>query len=207
MLPVEQRLILMAEDDDNDVFFLERALKQAEIAHPLHRVRNGEEAIAYLRGDGPYHDRKQFPAAAIPTARLENAAQDGFEVIEWVRGPSPGSSGCRSWSSPPRARTPTWTAPDSAPTPAAPSSPSSSRNLVEMVRALNSFWLSFADRTCPSSRALHEAIGAPNAAGIIDVACRRPWPKRCTGSKPCSKPEASRSSRALIRPARRRRRV
>src|SRR3954452_13035015 len=77
--------ILMAEDDKNDVFFLERAFKQAQIANPVNRVRDGEEAIAYLKGEGIYADREKYPLPYLMLLDLKMPRKNGFEVIQWVR--------------------------------------------------------------------------------------------------------------------------
>ena len=137
--------MLMAEDDDNDVFFVERALKQADIIHPWHRVRNGEEAIAYLHGDGQYRDRERFPLPQFLLLDLKMPRKNGFEVIEWVR-QQPGLK-----------RLPIVVLTSSREDPDVNRAyelgantylvkPVKFENLVEMVKALNAFWLSFAER-------------------------------------------------------------
>ncbi len=40
--------ILLVEDDTNDVFLMERALKKAEIANPLQVASDGQQALDYL---------------------------------------------------------------------------------------------------------------------------------------------------------------
>ena len=52
---------LVAEDDENDVFFLQRAFKQAKVENPLNVVRDGQEAIEYLSGEGKFSDRNLYP--------------------------------------------------------------------------------------------------------------------------------------------------
>jgi DNA-binding response OmpR family regulator len=78
--------ILIAEDDDNDVFFVERAFKQLEVPNPRRRVKDGEDAIAYLRGDGEFSDRQQHPLPCFLLLDLKMPRKNGFEVITWIRG-------------------------------------------------------------------------------------------------------------------------
>src|SRR4029079_15903319 len=61
------------------------AFKKAHCGNPLQEVRNGEEAIAYLRGEGTYGDRKQFPFPTVMLLDLNMPKKNGFEVIAWVR--------------------------------------------------------------------------------------------------------------------------
>ena len=77
---------LLADDDENDTYFIERALKEAQVANPLRRVRDGEEAIAYLKGEGGYGDREKFPLPHLMLLDLKMPRKNGFEVLEWVRG-------------------------------------------------------------------------------------------------------------------------
>ena len=85
VIQAEQRVMLVAEDDDNDVFFIERALKQARIDQRLQRVKDGEDAISYLRGEGKYSDREQFPLPRFLLLDLKMPRRNGFEVLQWVR--------------------------------------------------------------------------------------------------------------------------
>jgi CheY-like chemotaxis protein len=75
----------MADDDENDVFLMERAFKQARVANPVLRVRDGEDAIAYLRGDHFYANRKDFPLPELLILDLKMPRRNGFEVIAWIR--------------------------------------------------------------------------------------------------------------------------
>ncbi len=81
----EAQTVLFAEDDDNDAFFLERAFKQANIANPLHRAVDGEEAIAYLAGEGKYADREKYPLPCLTMLDLKMPRKNGFDVLQWLR--------------------------------------------------------------------------------------------------------------------------
>ena len=80
-----QRTILIAEDEDDEAFLLERALQKAAILNPVRRVKNGDEVIEYLSGTGCYGDRSQYPMPIIVLLDLNMPKKSGFEVLEWIR--------------------------------------------------------------------------------------------------------------------------
>jgi CheY-like chemotaxis protein len=78
--------ILLAEDDPNDVALTQLAFEQARFSNPLHVVANGEEAIAYLAGEGSYADRQRYPIPVLVLLDLKLPRKSGFEVLAWLRG-------------------------------------------------------------------------------------------------------------------------
>lgn len=83
---LDQVPILLAEDDENDVFLMRRALERAGVPNPLFVVRNGQEAIDYLAGKGQYAERKKFPLPGLMLLDLKMPWMDGFDVLKWLRG-------------------------------------------------------------------------------------------------------------------------
>jgi CheY-like chemotaxis protein len=79
------RNILLADDDPNDVHIVKAAFDRAGYAFPFHVVPNGEEAIAYLKGEGKYANRKKFPIPSLLLLDIKMPSIDGFEVLRWVR--------------------------------------------------------------------------------------------------------------------------
>lgn len=77
--------ILIAEDDPNDAFILQRTLKKVGIHNPTQLVENGEDAIAYLQGEGKYTDRKAFPFPSVIITDLKMPKVDGFGVLQWLK--------------------------------------------------------------------------------------------------------------------------
>lgn len=79
-------VILLVDDDPHDVFFLRRALQQAGVRRPLRVVRDGEEAVHYLQGFGPYADRDRHPLPCLVLLDVKLPKRSGLEVLRWLRG-------------------------------------------------------------------------------------------------------------------------
>ena len=81
----ESAVILLVEDRDDDIVLVRRAFTKANIPNPLHAVRGGEEAIAYLMGDIPFTNRKDHPLPDLILLDLKMPGIDGFETLHWIR--------------------------------------------------------------------------------------------------------------------------
>jgi CheY-like chemotaxis protein len=82
---LDQVTILLAEDDENDVFLMRRGFDRAGIPNPLFVVRNGQEAVDYLAGTGAYAERGKFPLPGLVLLDLKLPWMDGFDVLQWLR--------------------------------------------------------------------------------------------------------------------------
>lgn len=74
--------VLYAEDEENDVFLLRRAFKQAAITNPLEIVGDGQQAIDFLTGAGQFGGRR-LPCLAL--LDLNMPRKSGFDVLTWIR--------------------------------------------------------------------------------------------------------------------------
>jgi len=78
-------VILLAEDDDADVLLLCRAFAKAGVTNPLQVVSDGEQAVAYLAGQGGYADRERHPLPALVLLDIKLPRRSGLDVLAWMR--------------------------------------------------------------------------------------------------------------------------
>lgn len=79
------RTILVAEDSDAEVTLLEHAFSRVGINASIHFVRDGQEAIEYLQGDGSYHDRQIYKLPDLLLLDLKMPRLGGFDVLAWLQ--------------------------------------------------------------------------------------------------------------------------
>src|SRR5689334_13159409 len=77
--------ILIAEDDPNDGFLLQRAFKKIGFKGRIYISKDGEEAKEYLKAEGQFSDRTKFPPARVLLTDLKMPRCDGFELLRWLR--------------------------------------------------------------------------------------------------------------------------
>ena len=78
-------LILIVEDREDDILLMQRAFQQAALKNPIQYVRTGEDAIAYLSGEGQFSNRTEFPLPVLILLDLKLPGKDGFDVLSWIR--------------------------------------------------------------------------------------------------------------------------
>jgi two-component system response regulator len=77
--------ILQVEDDPNDVFLLQHAMKKVGLANPIQVATDGRQAIDYLKGTGKFADRHKFPLPCLVLLDLKLPYVMGLEVLKWIR--------------------------------------------------------------------------------------------------------------------------
>ncbi len=78
-------VILHVEDDPNDVFLLNRAVKRAGLEVQMENVYDGQQAIQYLSAHGSFADRARFGPPELLLLDLKIPILSGFEVLAWIR--------------------------------------------------------------------------------------------------------------------------
>jgi CheY-like chemotaxis protein len=80
----KQSHVLVADDDEQDVFLLRRAFTKAGLKHEIVDVHDGEEAIKYLVGNtGLNPEAHGLPSLLVLDIKMPKA--DGFDVLHWLR--------------------------------------------------------------------------------------------------------------------------
>jgi CheY-like chemotaxis protein len=79
MKPIE---ILLVEDNPGDARLTREALSLSKVRNNLHHVRDGEEAVAFLRRQGGY---ASAPTPDLVLLDLNLPRRDGREVLEDIK--------------------------------------------------------------------------------------------------------------------------
>jgi CheY-like chemotaxis protein len=85
MTPGGDNAVLYAEDDENDVFFMERAFSKLKLRPALRVVSNGRVAVEYLAGAGAFADRAKHPLPKLVLLDVKMPEMSGLEVLAWAR--------------------------------------------------------------------------------------------------------------------------
>lgn len=79
------RSILQVDDEDSDAFLLRSVFAEAGISNPVHVAPDGQHAIDYLAGRGPFSDRAKHPLPCLVLLDLKLPRKSGLEVLRWIR--------------------------------------------------------------------------------------------------------------------------
>jgi CheY-like chemotaxis protein len=82
---LEEAVILLVEDRGDDVLVVLRAFELAGLKNRVIVCRDGEEAIQYLKGEGAFANRKEYPLPNLILLDLKMPKIDGFGVLRWLK--------------------------------------------------------------------------------------------------------------------------
>lgn len=81
----DRTVILLVEDNEDDVFAFQRAIKKAGITNELRIATDGKEALDYLFAQGAYANRAENPRPFLVFLDLKLPYFSGFDVLEQMR--------------------------------------------------------------------------------------------------------------------------
>ena len=82
-MAAEPIVIVLAEDDDGHATLVERNLSRVGVANPLVRLRDGQEALDFLRGQNGQPARKSQAILLLLDIKMPRV--DGFEVLRQLK--------------------------------------------------------------------------------------------------------------------------
>lgn len=77
--------IVIVDDDPNDLLFIDRAFRKIGVSSPIHLLRDGQEAIDYMMGEGKFSDRNKYEYPTFISTDLKMPRADGFDVLKHLK--------------------------------------------------------------------------------------------------------------------------
>jgi CheY-like chemotaxis protein len=81
----ETRPIALVEDNEDDIFFTQGALRDAGVPNRLVILKDARTAMDFLAGRAPFEDRSRHPLPCLVLLDLKLPDTHGFEVLKWIR--------------------------------------------------------------------------------------------------------------------------
>lgn len=82
---MESLTILLAEDDEGHASLIHRNLERAGLTNGFQRVKDGQEALDYIRGEGDFAG-KPFVTNILLLLDINMPRVDGVEVLRQLKG-------------------------------------------------------------------------------------------------------------------------
>jgi len=177
--------ILQVEDDSNDVFLLQHAMRKAGVENPIQVATDGKQAIDYLQGAGKFAEREKFPLPCLVLLDLKLPHVMGLNVLKWIR-QQPGLALVVIMLTASGEDADIATAYRLGAN-AFLTKPSMARKLEEMAKAIKDFWLTH--NTLPQESHAETAVHArttgfaPNPLPPVNGARREEWTDKHLANK------------------------
>jgi CheY-like chemotaxis protein len=81
----DHHAVLLVEDNADDALLMQSAWRAAGMRNQMPIVYDGEQALAYLNGNGVYANRERFPIPISVFLDLKLPRIDGLDVLAAIR--------------------------------------------------------------------------------------------------------------------------
>jgi CheY-like chemotaxis protein len=79
------KTLLLVEDGEVEIRAMRMALERTGVKYRFGAVRDGDEAVKYLGGEGIYTDRAVYPMPDVVLLDLSIPGRNGHQVLQWIR--------------------------------------------------------------------------------------------------------------------------
>lgn len=80
-----RKVVLLAEDNSDDVYFAQQAMRSLGVDIDLRSVPDGISVIAWLLGEGIYINPTTFPAPEVVVLDSNLVGFSFLETLRWIR--------------------------------------------------------------------------------------------------------------------------
>ena len=84
-MSAEALTIILAEDDDGHAHLIQKNLERAGLVNGFIRVRDGQEALDLLRGEGAYAGQGSLTGRCLLLLDIKMPRLDGVEVLRRIK--------------------------------------------------------------------------------------------------------------------------
>jgi CheY-like chemotaxis protein len=84
-MKAQKYTLLIVDDDENQRILAQHTFEALATKYKVQLTANGEEAIAYLKGEGPFANRKKFEFPSYILTDLQMQPGDGFHLLEFIK--------------------------------------------------------------------------------------------------------------------------
>jgi CheY-like chemotaxis protein len=81
----QKHTLLIVDDDADQRFLAQETFENLYSNYKVQLAASGDEAIAYLKGEGKFADRKKFEFPSYIVTDLQMLHGDGFHVLEFLK--------------------------------------------------------------------------------------------------------------------------
>jgi CheY-like chemotaxis protein len=84
--------ILVVEDSKEDLELLRWMFRKSKILNEVQAMESGDDAIAYLKGEGRYANREAYPYPILILLDVHLRGASGWDVLSWIGRNRPASA-------------------------------------------------------------------------------------------------------------------